>query len=140
MMTKEFRALVPTSDMNRTLVLDSARVDNQPGLEILVTMGLNNKSENWVVFPSGYGATAYAWSSGTGQWEKVANRVRFDETPNLLGPSGGEHPSGGVVVFSPGEVWPDPSVLRVVVLGKIRNEDGTMGVDVGAYIDVPRPE
>jgi len=139
-MDGEFRKLVPFSDINMSVVLDSPVVNTNPGPGILITIRLSNESASWTMFPPEYGAIGLVWRDGTGEWEELPNKVKSPDIPYFLGPSNGEDPNVGVVLFSPGEAWPDSAAIRVVVHGQLRNQDGTPGKDVVAFIDVTRPE
>ena len=139
-MDAEFQKLVTFSDVNTSVVLDSPEVSTSPGPGVLITIRLINKSASWTMFPPEYGAVGLVWSDRTGQWEELPNQLKSPDIPYFLGPRNGEDPNIGVVVFSPGEVWPDSTTMRVVIHGQLRNQDGTPGEDVAAFIDVTRPE
>jgi hypothetical protein len=139
-MDVEFQKLNPFSDINTSVVLDSPMVNTNPGPGVLITIRLSNESSSWTMFPPEYGAIGLLWREGTGQWEELPNQVKSPDIPYFLGPSNGEAPNTGIVAFSPGKVWPDSNAIRVVVYGHLRNQDGTPGKDVVAFIDVTRPE
>jgi hypothetical protein len=136
---RAFGALVDTRDINRSIVLDSAEADSSPGAGILITARITNRSGSWAVFPAEYGAMGYVWNEASGQWKEVPNLVQAPDIPYLLGPRGGEYAYAGTVVYSPGSAWPGSTPLRVLVHGRIKTDDGTLGEEVGAFIDIPRP-
>lgn len=135
-----FRSELTVQDINTSIVLVSATVDQSRQAGLLVTARLTNLSEQWVVFPPAYGAVGYSWSEDSEQWERIPNTVRTAEVPFLLGPAGGSDATSGTVVFSPGRTWPASGTLRLAVLGALRNDDGSLGDEIAAYIDVRLPE
>lgn len=135
-----FRKLLGTSDINTTIVLTGPTVSNSGGAGYLVVVGVTNQSKHWVVFPSEYGAVGYKWVEATRLWEAIPNKVESPDVRVLLGPAHGPDSSTGVLFFSPGSTWPTPGALRIAVHGALRNDDGSLGKEVAAFIDMPPPE
>lgn len=135
----EFRKLLGTSDINTTIILGGPTASNSGGAGYLIVVGVTNQSRHWVAFPPEYGAVGYKWVEATGLWEEVPNSVESPDVRVLLGPAEGPDSSNGILFFSPGSTWPASGPLRIAVRGALRNDDGSLGKEVAAYIDVLPP-
>ena len=78
-----------------------------------------------------------AFDKETEKWIEIKNAVEFPEKGLLVGPQGGEIPSGTAIYFQPELTSPTNSMdIRILVVGNVWNEEQGAGEPVAAYLDL----
>jgi hypothetical protein len=133
--TESFRAIFLVKNVNESLKLSKVDVEGYRDRNSFVIM-LENRTDSFIVFPKDFGIRLYRYTNG--KWLEIPNKgVYLTDENMVLKPRG--YPLGlnqSEVPFYPD--LPDlqqPVSIRLAVKGNIQNEDGSLGEEVGAYID-----
>lgn len=132
---EDFKAILPVQDLNRSLKLSKVSVEGYGESNSFVIM-VENQAESLIAFPKDYGIGLYRYIND--EWTKIPNRMIYLTEENII-----VRPKGSPLGFDQSHIsfYPDlselqqPVSIRLAVKGNIQNEDGSLGEEVGAYID-----
>jgi hypothetical protein len=131
-----FATAVNVGSLNARVQLELT--ENNPHAQIgsHFEIWVENVGDEPVIFPYDWGIQLYDYVNGG--WRPIMNRDHYGPNKDIVlavkGPS--------VVWQNSTEVWPDiensgqPTIVRIVVVGKLGQESKTPGQSVGAYLDV----
>lgn len=133
------RVQIPVESLNEYVTLILPASGNSFTLGDPILLNLVNRTFDTLTFPADYGASIYIYDEANKYWLEIDNLTVYAHVGNRqLSPIGKE--STGEVTFS---VYPDaigieqPVVVRVLVVGSMKQGDQPTSTPVGAYIDIP---
>lgn len=123
---------LPIEQMNIDLTLDAPPELSEYEIGKYLVLVLKNNANTPITFPLDYGV--YLYQSTSNEWKPIENIIDYGYGEKIIYPI-----SEGPLIL---EVWPDidindkPVVVRVVVKGNYLLDNGDIGDEVGAYIDL----
>ena len=133
-----FAAYLEGREANRTITMEPFGEIGDPIADPAFDFLLTNLSAARVALPDDFGARIFAYAEARGMWSEIENRVTYSPrgVPKILEPVS-EPPFNQKVVdvWAPGDLkW--ASHLRVMVSGNLLGDDGELGEEVVAYVEI----
>lgn len=137
-----FRELISIDDINKSFQIHAESIEQRNlKFESDIQVVLENLSNQQIFFPVGYGIRLFIIRDNA--WIEIQNKNEYYGEGSLLRPKGeqelGDRISTGVRPILPPQIEDEnhQEVLRIVIIGElIKDDDGRIGVPVGAYTDV----
>ena len=140
---KAFSAYPQAVDVNSSITLEEfvelfgkagdLKADPTPSF-----MLINHSSES-VTLPDDFGTRIFTYSAGSRSWTEIQNGTTYSPAgvPEVLAPAS-EPPFNEEVVdpWPIGESLDSASHLRVMVSGNLAGDDGEMGEELVAYVEI----
>jgi hypothetical protein len=133
------RVQIPVESLNEYVSLSLPASGNSFIFGDPILLNLVNRTFATLTFPADYGASIFIYDEVNKYWLEVDNLTVYAHSGNRqISPIGKE--STGEVTFL---VYPDaqgieqPVVVRVLVVGSMKQSDTPINMPVGAYIDIP---
>lgn len=133
-----FGELIDATDVNDSIVIRLLDDRSQTTEGRIVFLEVVNRSGSPVVFPADFGAVGYYFDSSSASWNQVANRIEYPQGKRLLGAEDSEVFNRSTFEFSP-DVKLDEDMLRITIEGNTVHENGEIGPQVAAYLDISMP-
>jgi hypothetical protein len=134
---RAFSRLLQSDDVNSSILLSPVAAERTPSVGAFVAAQIENRAEEEVVFPPGYGARGFIWLDADGVWEEISNEVDYPDVGFELGPAGGSTPFISTVNFASTDPRIGETVaIRILVEGSLRPHGEAENVSIAAFVDV----
>jgi hypothetical protein len=125
---------LPLQEMNTDLHLLAPVLENELKIGDLLFFHLFNTSNNIVTLPENYGVHIFKSIDGT--WIPVIDEMTNPPGEKRIGANGSETYLFESLILDPNIYSTEPVQIRVVVLGNFLKNNGKLGKETGAYVDV----
>ena len=134
---QRFTEQFPYEDVNRTLVLRPVEGVTEDSLGGVITVQLENHSDEMVSYSPEDGIVGLAYDTSSETWVEVENTVSYPDAGLLLAPRGSEIPSIAAVYFEPPAAQRSQLTdVRILVVGHVWTGEQGPGTAVAGYLDI----